>query len=74
MNIQQGDRVLVNVAPFIGSKSRGKESIPCGVLAVSGDQIHVRSQEPYRSVSLWVSSEWIDVPSKPKRQLAFSSR
>jgi hypothetical protein len=74
MNIQQGDRVLVNVAPFIGSMSRAKDSIPCEVLAVRGDQIHVRSQEPYRSVSLWVSSQWIDVPSKPKRELALSSR
>jgi len=74
MEVRKGDRVLVNVAPFIGSKTRGKDSIPCEVLAVDGDQVHVRTQQPYRSVSLWVSAQWIELPAKPKRHLALSPR
>ena len=60
MEIQKGDRVLVNVAPFIGSVMRGSESIPCEVLEVDGLQVHVRAEPPYRGVSLWILSSWID--------------
>ncbi len=42
MDIQKGDHVLVNVAPFIGSLMRGSESIPCEVLDVNGLQVFVR--------------------------------
>ena len=44
MEIQKGDRVLVNVAPFIGSIMRSNESIPCEVLDVDGIQVHVRAE------------------------------
>jgi hypothetical protein len=60
MDIQKGDRVLVNVAPFIGSIMRGDESIPCEVLEVEGIRVHVRAEPPYRAASLWVLSSWID--------------
>lgn len=60
MNLQKGDRVLVNVAPFIGSIMRGDESVPCEVLDVDGLQVHVRTLWPYREVSLWILSSWID--------------
>ena len=60
MEIQKGDHVLVNVAPFIGSVMRGSESIPCEVLDVDGIQVHVRAEPPYRGVSLWVLSSWVD--------------
>jgi hypothetical protein len=70
MDLQKGDRVLVNVAPFIGSVMRSSESIPCIVLDVDGLQIHVRAQPPYRGVSLWVLSSWIDGHHDPKREMA----
>ena len=59
MEIQKGDRALVNVAPFIGSVLRSDESVPCEVLDVDGIQIHVRAEPPYRGVSLWVLSSWV---------------
>ncbi|MGA2033916.1 MAG: hypothetical protein ABSG68_16840 [Thermoguttaceae bacterium] len=60
MDIQEGDRVLVNVAPFIGSVRRHKESVPCQVLAVEAAQVHVCPEQPYREVSLWVARSWIE--------------
>ena len=60
MDIQKGDRVLVNVAPFIGSVLHSEESIPCEVLDTDGIHIHVRAEPPYRNVSMWVLSSWID--------------
>jgi hypothetical protein len=60
MKVQQGDRVMVNVAPFIGSVMRSKESVPCEVLGVDGIHVHVRTDPPYRDVSLWVLSSWIE--------------
>jgi hypothetical protein len=60
MEIQEGDRVRVNLAPFIGSMIRANQSIPCEVLAVSGLQVHVRTEPPCRCVSLWVLSNWIE--------------
>ena len=74
MNLQPGNRVLVNVAPFIGSMRRHKEWIPCEVLAVDGDRVHVRTEAPCRPVSLWVASHWIEEPSKPKRELLLNAR
>jgi hypothetical protein len=73
MRVQPGDRVLVNVAPFIGSRIRHKDSIPCEVLATDGEQVQVRTELPYRTFSLWIDSRWIDVPSKPQRELALSA-
>jgi hypothetical protein len=69
MEIQKGDRVLVNVAPFIGSVMRGNESIPCEVLDVDGIQVHVRAEPPYRGFSLWVLSSWVDSRMQQKREL-----
>jgi hypothetical protein len=60
MDIQKGDRVLVNVAPFIGSIMRCDESVLCEVLEVDGLQLHVRVEPPYRGVSLWILSSWVD--------------
>ena len=72
MDFQKGDRVLVNVAPFIGSIMRGDESIPCVVLDVNGLQVNVRAEPPYRGVSLWVLSSWIDDRPRQKRELLSS--
>jgi hypothetical protein len=72
MEIRKGDRVLVNIAPFIGSVMRGNESIPCEVLDVDDIQVHVRAEPPYRNVALWVLSSWIDAEPRQKRELASS--
>ena len=72
MDVRKGDRVLVNVAPFIGSALRCDDSIPCEVLAVDGMRTHVRVEPPYRDVSLWVSSSWIEEPLAERRELLVS--
>ncbi len=69
MDIEKGDHVLVNVAPFIGSIMRSSESIPCEVLDVDGIQVHVRAEPPYRGVSLWILSSWIDGRCQSEREL-----
>ena len=69
MEIQKGDRVFVNVAPFIGSIMRSDESIPCEVLDVDGIQIHVRAEPPYRGVSLWILADWVDGRVQQKQEL-----
>lgn len=69
MDIQKGDHVLVNVAPFIGSIMRCEESVPCEVLDVNGIQVRVRAEPPYRGVSLWVLSSWVDGRLRQKREL-----
>jgi hypothetical protein len=61
MDIQRGERVLVNLAPFIGSSQRSNESIACNVRAIDGTSVEVETEEPpYRRFSLWVASGWID--------------
>jgi hypothetical protein len=60
MNIQKGNRVLVNVAPFIGSWQRSKDSIPCRVLSIKESSIEVATEHPYRELSMWVSPSWIE--------------
>jgi hypothetical protein len=72
MQIEKGERVLVNVAPFIGSIMRSDESIPCEVLDVDGIQVHVRAEPPYRPVSLWVLSSWVDGRLRQKQELLTS--
>jgi hypothetical protein len=72
MEIQKGDRVLVNVAPFIGSIMRSNGSIPCEVVDVDGIQVHVRAEPPYRDASLWVLSSWIDGRQQQKQELLTS--
>ena len=60
MKIRTGDQVLVNVAPFIGSMRRHRESVPCRVLTVDDSRVEVRTQFPCREFSLWVASTWIE--------------
>lgn len=72
MQIRKGDRVLVNVAPFIGSIMRSDESIPCEVIDVDGIQVHVHAEPPYRGVSLWILSSWIDGRVNQKQDLIAS--
>ncbi len=60
MNIRVGNRVMVNLAPFIGSKVPSSQSIPCQVTAAEGDRLQVTSEFPYRSVTLWISPRWIE--------------
>jgi hypothetical protein len=71
MILKPGDRVLVNIAPFIGSMKRSEDSIPCEVLDVDGAEVQVRTEQPYRTVSLWVLASWVDSVITPgKRPLA----
>jgi hypothetical protein len=60
IQVKKGDHVLVNIAPFIGSMKRSDDSIPCEILDVDGPEVQVRTEEPYRMVSLWVLASWID--------------
>jgi len=68
MDIQLGEHVLVNLAPFIGSSRRSNESIPCDVLTIEGTSVKVETEEPYRRFSLWVASSWIDGKVEPSRR------
>ncbi|MBN1394190.1 MAG: hypothetical protein JW959_04135 [Pirellulales bacterium] len=72
MEVQKGDRVLVNLAPFIGSVMRSDDSISCEVLDVDGLQVLVRAEPPYRDVSLWVMIDWIDSQPQQKQNLLAS--
>jgi hypothetical protein len=60
MDIQKGNRVLVNVAPFIGSWHRNKDSIPCRVLSVKESSIEIATEPPYRELSMWISPNWVE--------------
>jgi hypothetical protein len=60
MEYQEGDRVRVNLAPFIGSVMRSKQSVPCRILSVDGIHIEVCTEHPFREVSLWVLASWIE--------------
>ncbi len=60
MDIHEGDHVLVNVAPFIGSLRRNKQSVTCEVLAVRGDEVEIRTLPPCRELTLCVGPFWID--------------
>ena len=73
MEIQRGDQVQVNVAPFIGSFRRHKESVPCTVLTVEGPRVQVRTESPYREVTLWILSSWIEKRVAPLEQSRCSS-
>lgn len=74
MDLRPGDRVLVNLAPFIGSVLPSKESIPCVVLEVGHTHVRVRTLPPYREVSLQVLSCWVDGRVKEKRDELLSAR
>lgn len=60
MSFTEGDRVLVNLAPFIGAAQPSKDSVACEVLAVREDQIQVCPEPPCRSLQLWVHTRWIE--------------
>ncbi len=60
MDVQEGDAVLVNLAPFIGSSHRSKVRIPCRVLAVDAIHVEVRTEYPFREVYLRVLRGWIE--------------
>jgi hypothetical protein len=60
MTIKKGSRLSVNLAPFIGSQSPSKQSVLCRALDVREGAVLVRTEEPYRSVSLWIESGWIE--------------
>ena len=60
MNVQKGSRVLVNVAPFIGSWQRCKDSIPCRVLSIKESSLEIVTEHPYRELSMWISPSWIE--------------
>ncbi len=64
MAIRRGDRVNVNLAPFIGSPSPSDQWIPCEVLEIDGLRVRVASQAPYRRVELWVPARWIQPAEK----------
>jgi hypothetical protein len=60
MDVQEGDWVLVNLAPFIGSSRRSRVRIPCRVLAVATTHVEVGTEHPFREVSLRVPPAWIE--------------
>ena len=75
MDLRVGDQVLVNVAPFIGSLRRNKQSVACEVLDVRGDEIEIRTLEPCREVSMTIERFWVDrklapASNRPARELA----
>lgn len=67
MQVQKGDRVRVNLAPFIGSVKRNKEAIPCLVVAIDGSHVEIRTGHPYRELLLWVETTWIDLDEKNEK-------
>jgi len=65
MDIREGDHVLVNVAPFIGSLRRNKQSVTCEVLAIYGDEVEIRTLPPCREFTLRIERFWIDCKLEP---------
>jgi hypothetical protein len=60
MDIRIGSRVMVNLAPFIGSRAPSRQSVECRVTGERPGEIEVTTEAPYREVVLWVSARWID--------------
>jgi len=60
MVIRSGELVAVNLAAFIGAKTRSRQAIPCEVLDVKADRLSIRTRIPYRVFSMWIDREWID--------------
>ena len=65
MDIHTGDHVLVNVAPFIGSLRRNKQSVACEVLALHGDEVEIRTLPPCREFTLRIERYWLDCKLEP---------
>jgi hypothetical protein len=70
MDIQVGDWVLVNVAPFIGSSRRHEENIPCEVVGLCDEQVEVQTQSPYREIRLFVARNWVERKLEPSKCLS----
>ena len=68
MDIQKGDRVLVNLAPFIGWERRAKTSIPCRVLAVQGTRLEVTTEYPCRNVGLSIPADLVEEKLESEEQ------
>ena len=67
MDVRKGDHVQVNVAPFIGSLRRNKQSVTCEVLGVDGDEIEICTLPPCREFNLRIERFWIDRKREPVR-------
>jgi hypothetical protein len=67
VDLETGDRVRVNLAPFIGAAARCRDSILCTVLAVDDEQVQVRTEPPYRELALWVAPSWVEAHATKKR-------
>jgi hypothetical protein len=73
MVFHPGDRVLVNLAPFIGSPIRCPQVIPCRVIELSDDATLIQTEPPYRELELSVSPHWVErEPDKNAEELAAS--
>jgi len=70
MDIHPGDYVLVNLAPFIGSWRRHRETVRCRVLAVDGTLVEVLTEFPHRDLSLWVAASWVEGEAAESEQAA----
>ena len=49
MDVQVGDRVSVNLAPFIASVRRCMDSVPCKVVEVARTQVRIVTSAPTAS-------------------------
>jgi hypothetical protein len=67
MKLRKGDRVQVNLAPFIGSAVPSSQLIPCRVIDVRTAEVQVCPEPPCRAVGLWITSRWIEGQSQMGR-------
>ena len=65
MEYCEGDHVRVNLAPFIGSVMRSKDTVPCRILSIDGIHVEVCTEYPCREVTLWVLGSWIEEVAVP---------
>jgi hypothetical protein len=52
--------LAVNLAPFIGSTLRSKDHVLCQAIELREGSVLVRTEAPYRSLSLWMETNWVD--------------
>ena len=79
MDIQVGDHVLVNLAPFIGVVQWCRNSVLCNVLEVDETRVRIVTNPPYREVDLWISANgskpsWNAVNCRARRDSSYESR
>ena len=70
MDLETGDRVHVNLDPFIGAAVRCRDAVLCTVLAMDDEKVQVRTEPPCRELVLWVASSWIEGRAKKNRPVA----